>query len=121
MNTTHEATLLFPIRHELYLIDCNNVLYLEADDHYTHVYYLSGAHFMLPFCLATVTDKIVNTFSQESFLVRVGRKFVINMHAIFHINTVKEVLLLMDAHGGNHSIHLPKKTLRELMDKMGNV
>lgn len=25
--------LLFPIQKELYLLDCNNILYMQADDH----------------------------------------------------------------------------------------
>lgn len=112
--------LLFPIQKELYLLDCNNILYMQADDHYTFVYYLSGVRFMIPFGLSKVTDRIMGNFPNQRFLVRLGRKFVVNLRAIFHVNTVKEVLLLTDNFGRNHTIHVPKDTLRDLIVKMGN-
>lgn len=101
---------------ELYVVDCNSVMYLQADDHYTHVNYLSGAHFMVPFGLSVVEDAIAANCVGDKFLVRLGRKYIINIKAIIHINTVKQVVLLADAHGNNHSLHLPKPILRSLID-----
>lgn len=109
------TSIKFSIRNELYIVNCNNVLYLQADDHYTQVYYPSGAHFMIPFGLSHVMEKVCLVLSEDPFLKRVSRKFVVNVRAIFHINTMKEVVLLSDAHGGNHEIHVPKKTLQDLM------
>jgi hypothetical protein len=105
---------------ELYVIDCDVVMYLQADDHYTIVNYLSGAHFMVPFGLSVLEDSIQECCSNDKFLVRLGRKYIINIRAIFHINTVKQVVLLSDAHGNNHSLHLPKPILRSLIDLLSN-
>ena len=33
---------------EVFLIDLDLVLYFQSDDHYTHVYYTLGSHFILP-------------------------------------------------------------------------
>ena len=104
---------------ELYVVDCEKVMYLAADDHYTHVYYLTGAHFMVPFGLSEVMDTVDKVFPDEPFLLRLGRKYVVNLHAVFHANTVKQVLTLSDSNGNNHSLHLPKATLRQLIDIMG--
>lgn len=109
----------FSTYNELFVLDCEKVIYLEADDHYTHVYYLTGAHFMVPFGLSDVMDVIDKVFSDDPFLVRLGRKYVVNLRAVFHVNTVKQVLMLSDSHGNNHSLHLPKATLRQLIDIMG--
>lgn len=39
---------------ELYRIDTSLILYFEADDHYTNVYYANGTHFVIPFGLSKV-------------------------------------------------------------------
>lgn len=118
LNNTQIPTVMFPIKNELYIIHCNSVLYMQADDHYTLVYYLSGAHFMIPFGLSKVMERVWTVLGKDSYLVRVSRKFVVNLRAVFHINTVKEVVLLSDAHGVNHEIHVPKKTLHDLIPLM---
>lgn len=112
------AKIAFPAHNELYVVDCDSVLYMKADDHYTQVYYQSGEHFLLPFGLSSIEDKLVKTFADECFLQRVGRTYIINTHAIFHINTVKEVVLLTDGSGTTHSIRISKQALRNLMDKI---
>ena len=98
----------------MYIVDCEKVIYLEADDHYTHVHYLTGAHFMVP----EVMSSVDNVLSNDSFLLRLGRKYVVNLRAVFHVNTVKQVLVLSDNHGNSYSLNLPKATLRQLIDIM---
>ena len=107
---------------EMYVINCNSVLYMQADDHYTHVTYISGAHFMVPFGLSKVEQYLHALDADERFLIRVGRKYIINIHHVFHVNTVKQVILLADANGKNHSLTLPKQILRNLIEMLsGNV
>lgn len=111
-----KTKITFSTYNELYVVDCYNVMYLEADDHYTHVYYLTGAHFLIPFGLSEVMEPITHALGDDCFLLRLGRKYVVNTHVVFHINTVKQVLLLTDMQGNSHSLHLPKTTLRSLID-----
>ena len=113
------STISLCAHNELYVIDCNKVMYMQADDHYTHVYYLSGNHFMVPYGLSTVMGLLDEKFPDEPFLIRVGRTYVINTRVVFHINTVKQIVVLADSHGNNHSIHLPKQILRDLIESLG--
>ena len=108
----------FSLHNELFVIDCEKVLYMQADDHYTHVYYQSGLHFMLPFGMSKVTEAVEKAMGEERFLQRFGRKFLINLRCIFHVNTVKQTLLLADAQGRSISLTLPKQTLRALIDML---
>lgn len=110
------TTVSFSSHNELYVVDCESVLYMQADDHYTHVFYLSGAHFMMPFGLSEVTQVVCRALEGDRYLLRLGRKYIVNTRAIFHINTVKQSLMLTDANGNNVSIRLPKQTLREMID-----
>ena len=105
-------------RDEVFFVDLDRVLYLKADDHYAHVYYTSGAHFMVPFSLGRLEEMVIATLGADSYMRRLGRKYVVNTRCVFSINTVREQLSLADAHGKIENIHLPKLVLRELIDAL---
>lgn len=90
---------------------------MEADDHYTQVYYQLGTKFLVPFGLAEINNKILDGFMGE-FLFRVGRSYIINVRSVFHINIIKNEIFLADAIGKHHSLHISKQALRELMGKL---
>lgn len=100
---------------EMYIIDPSRVLYMQADDHYTHVYYSSGNYFMVPFGLSKVEAVVSEHLGEKPFLVRLGRKYIVNTHRVFHVNFMKQVLQLSDDSGTNHSLRIPKPVLRGLM------
>lgn len=100
---------------ELYRIDLEKVMYFQADDHYTHVYYTTGTHFLVPFGLSKVEMAVSGALPDDKYLMRLSRKYIINVRCIFHVNMLKQVVVLSDDHGTNHSIHLPRPTLRLLM------
>jgi len=102
----------------MYVIDLDRVIYLQADDHYTHVYYTSGTHFMVPFGLSKVEAAISGKLSDDKFLVRLGRKYIVNTRRVFHVNSVKQVVQLTDDHGTNHALRLPKPILHMLMQML---
>lgn len=111
--------LCFSVYGELYVVDLDIVLFFQADDHYTHVYYTSGTHFMIPFGLSKVEAALTERLAHKNNFVRLGRKYIVNTCRVFHVNVAKQVLLLTDDHGTNHSLHLPKPVLRLLMDMLG--
>lgn len=110
--------LCFGLYDELYVIDMEQVMYFQADDHYSHVYYASGAHFMLPFGLAKVEEAIAGRGDGDGTFVRLGRKYIVNMRRIFHISTMKQILMLSDNSGNTLSIHVPKPVLRTLIETL---
>lgn len=105
---------------ELYRIELENVLYFQADDHYTIVYYTSGTHFMMPFGLSKVEAAISEIMTDNKFLVRLSRKYIVNLMRVFHINVLKQVLVLNDDSGSNVTLRLPKQTLRILIGMIDN-
>lgn len=110
-----QAKLRFSVYGELYVVDLNQTMYFKADDHYTHIYYTSGTHFMIPFGLSKVEDAIHEKQLFCKRFVRLGRTYIVNIGCIFHVNAMKQVLFVSDSRGVNHSIHLPKPVLRTLM------
>lgn len=113
-----ESILCLSAYDELYLIDLDKVLYLQADDHYTDVYYVSGAHFLLPFGLVKIEARLASLDKDRFRLIRLGRKYIVNIRRVFRINTVKETLFLMDDLGNNVPLHISKPVLRSLIDDM---
>ena len=103
-----ENKLCFSVYGELYVVDLDRMLYFEADDHYTHVYYSSGTHFMIPFGLAKVEAALSNKGRAGDAFLRLGRKYI--------VNAVKQVAVLADDHGTNYTLRLPKPVLRMLME-----
>lgn len=101
---------------ELYLINLDIVLYFQADDHYVHVFYTTGTTFMISFGLSKIETILSEQYaSGQSPFLRLGRKYIINTRYLFHINTVKQIILLTDAHGNNHSLHISKPVLRNVI------
>lgn len=70
---------------------------------------------MIPFGLSKVEEAIHKKPLFCKQFVRLGRTYIVNLGSVFHINAVKQVLLVSDNHGVNHTIHLPKPVLRSLM------
>lgn len=108
----------FSVYGELYVVDLDSTLYFEADDHYTHIHYASGTHFMIPFGMAKVEAAVAERLGPDAFIVRLSRKYMVNTRRIFHINTIKQVAVLTDDHGSNLTLHLPKHVLRTLIDTL---
>lgn len=105
---------------DLYIVDLDRIVYFEADDHYVNAYYDSNMHFMLPFGLSFVEDAIKSLNSENSFLVRLGRKHIINVKRLFHINMLKQELMLVNEHAKFHILHVSKPALHELMERIKN-
>lgn len=101
---------------ELYIIDLNRVLFMQADDHYTHVHYSADIHFMVPSGLGAIEERIAPKI--KSYLIRLGRKYIINTHHIYRISTIKGCVCLFDANGNTVSLPISKPILRSLIELM---
>ena len=113
---TQQKRLCLNGHDELYIIDLNRLLYLQADDHYTDVYYSTGAHFLVPFGLVKIEERIAAMPDAKIYLLRLGRKYIVNTNRIFRINTTKELLYLADDEGNTLSLHVSKPVLRSLLE-----
>lgn len=106
---------------DLYLIDLSNVVYFMADDHYTHVYYSSKTHFLVPFGLSKIEERLIEQQSVEGKnFMRLGRKYIVDLRRVFHISVSKQQLFLFDDTGTNFLLQVSKPVLRglhELLEK----
>ena len=112
------TTLSLSAHDELYIIDLEKVIYMQADDHYTHIYYSSTVHFMVPYGLGEIEQRLSDIPHVKEQFIRLGRKYIINLRLIFRISTIKETLSLTDAHNDTIEIHVSKPVLRSLIELM---
>ena len=115
--TLNQPRLVLKGHDEIYLINLHDVLYFLADDHYAHVYYASGYHCMVPWGLSLIESLLQEMEDDTSFMMRLSRKYIINMEYVQRVNTVKELLMLLDSHGNAVTLHVAKTALRENMEK----
>ena len=118
MPTPPVTTLSLSAHDELYIIDLDKVIYMQADDHYTHVFYSSTVHFMVPYGLGEIEQRLSDIPHVKEQFIRLGRKYIINLRLIFRISTIKETLSLTDAHNDTIEIHVSKPVLRSLIELM---
>lgn len=115
-NRLMSTVICFSVYGELYRIDLEKVMYFQSDDHYTHIYFLSGFHCLIPFGLSKVESAIDEALGESKYHLRLGRKFIINLKAVFHVNALKQSVIFTDDKGTTATIYLPKPVLRTLMD-----
>ena len=99
---------------EIYLINPHEILYIQAEDHYSQVVYYSGLSFMLPHGLGQLDE--VFKRNGADFLKRFGRRFIVNTNHIVYASTLKQILVLGDATGKRHNLKISKPVLREFID-----
>lgn len=100
---------------ELYMVSLSEILYIQADDHYCQVRYVSGVTFMLPYGLGQV-EEMIRRAAKGSHLVRLGRRYIVNTDRILYVSTAKQSLVLVDSMGAKHDLRVSKPILRGLID-----
>lgn len=110
-------------RDELYIIDLEQVLYFEAEDHYAHIYYASGYNTMIPFSLSTIETHL------ESYphIIRAGRGYIINTKHIFRLNRIKQSITFLNKapqekpNQSEKSIKLPRDVIKDILQKLNEL
>ncbi len=112
------GSLYLTTHDELHIVDLEKVIYMQADDHYTHVFYSSSVHFMIPYGLGEVEARLADIPNAKLQYIRLGRKYIINTKTIFRVSTIKETLSLNDVDKGTIELHVSKPVLRSLIELM---
>lgn len=119
-NGNEPLRLYLNMHDELYVIDLEQTAYFMADDHYTHVYYIGGVRFMVPFGLSRIEERFVLMAVHNPHpFKRVGRKYIVNTSLIHNINVTKQTLTLM-AGGKMLALQMSKPVLRDLLTEVAS-
>ena len=80
----HKSNMCLILCGEIYMLNLDDALLFEADDHYTEIHNLYGNKIMVPFCLGEIEREIRTRFPDHNNLVRMGRKYIINKNRVFY-------------------------------------
>lgn len=111
----HKSNMCLILCGEIYMLNLDDALLFEADDHYTEIHNLYGNKIMVPFCLGEIEREIRTRFPDHNNLVRMGRKYIINKNRVFHMNALKQTVSLYGSNGQVVVLNVSKPALKSLM------
>ena len=89
----HKSNMCLILCGEIYMLNLDDALLFEADDHYTEIHNLYGNKIMVPFCLGEIEREIRTRFPDHNNLVRMGRKLLLSGKTFSNKNNLGLTLL----------------------------
>lgn len=94
-------------------LDC--LMYVEADGNYSKIVTKDGRERLVLLQLGQVEDLIADQIDEfEGEIVRLGRKFIVNLNYIHVIDIAKQVLVVSDCAGSYYKLEPSKDALVKL-------
>lgn len=118
MNTKTEF-IYFKSRDELLRVDLTSIIYFEADGNYTKFVSANGLTTMVFINLGGVEKLLSLQHKYKGTLfrfARVGKSYIVNLHYIYKINTLKQELIMSDQRTFSQTISMSKIALKKLKE-----
>ena len=110
--------LLFNTRDELIRVNLKYVVYFEADDNYTHIYFSNGVKASL-LCTLSNMEQLIDEKMKKQVqpFIRIGKRYIVNSSCIFQINTLRKKLFLTSFNSPQlYTLSVSKEALKKLKD-----
>ena len=106
----------FSTRDDLYRINVDRIVFFVSDKNYTVLQLSNGKTLMFTFSLQKMQEYIVKSLGADaSVFARVGRSHIVNLSYIYHIDIIKQKLVLFAEHEAvEYTIPVSKDALRSL-------
>lgn len=108
--------LLFNTRDELVRVSLRHVVYFEADGNYTQIFFKNGQKVTILYSLAKLEALLDETLrGKKQPFIRIGKRYIINSASVFHINTLRQRLVLTNFDTSNvYTLSVSKEALKSL-------
>ena len=117
--TTDKTYIFFNSRDELQRIDVSKIVYFEADGNYTDIVMVNKLKASICMNLGEMEKAIAEQIGEESrHFMRIGKRFIINMHYVYSINVLKQQLILSDYDHFAFQVNISKEALKKMKDLM---
>lgn len=110
------AYLQFNTRDEFYRVPVSGIVFFVADKNYTILQLVNGKTLLFTFSLQKMQEYIISSLgaSARSF-ARVGRSHIVNLSYVYHIDIMKQRLVLYaERESLEYTIPVSKEALRSL-------
>ena len=108
-------------RDELLRIDCSKIVYMEGDGNYTTIVLVNKLKATVGMNLAEMQRFISERMKERaSFLVRIGKRFIVNVNFIHKINVLHQSLTVTDGVHFAFQLGISKEALKQMKVLMLN-
>lgn len=115
------AYLYINTRDELLRIDCSKIVYIEGDGNYTTIVLVNNLKASVCMNLAEMQRLISDKLQEQaSFLVRIGKRFIVNANFIHRINVLHQSLTVTDGTHFAFQLGISKEALKQMKTLMLN-
>lgn len=118
-SNSEKSIIYFNTRDEMLKVNLRNVVYFQADRNYTDVFFINGAHATLTLGLVNIEKMLDEPHLRGNVppFIRIGRGFIVNPQFIFHINALKQELVLTDTRfSAIYKLQVSKDALKKLKE-----
>lgn len=106
-------------RSELIRIDCSKVVYMEGDGNYTTIVLVNKLKATICMNLSEVQRAISENLKERaSFLVRIGKRFIINANFIHRIDIQHHSMTITDGVHFAYQLGISKEALKQTKSLM---
>lgn len=111
--------LYFNSRDQLLRIEISRILYFESDGNYTNIVCTGRVKGMLGINLMQ-TERLLSERLKEKArgFVRIGKRYIVNLHYVYQINTLKQRIVLTDYQTVVAQIEVSKEALKKLKEAL---
>ena len=114
-----QQIIYFNSRDKLIRLDFAKMVYIEGDGNYSYIVMSNKAKVCICMNLAHMEQHLATQLNEQSKrLMRIGKRFIVNMNYIFQVDLQKQVLMLSDFENFVYQLPISKealKTVKELM------
>lgn len=106
-------------RDELHRFDCSKIVYMEGDGNYTNIVLVNKLKASVCMNLSEMQRLISESLKERaSMFIRIGKRFIINVNFIYHINVLRQFITVTDGVHFAFQLGVSKVALRQLKDLM---
>lgn len=117
--TTDNLFIFFNSRDELVRINTSRIVYFEADGNYTDIVMVNKLRASICMNLGEMEKALEAQIGDDAkIFMRIGKRFIINMHYVYSINVLKQQLILSDYDHFAFQVSISKDALKKMKELM---
>lgn len=102
-------------RDEFFRVDISKIVYFESDGNYTAMVLSNKIKATLSMNLGQMQEVLTQSLKEKaSMFARVGRRHIVNLNYVCHIQILRQYLTLSDGQNFDYRLDVSKDALRRL-------
>ncbi len=117
MNTQIHTFLYMNSRDEFYRVDISKIVYFEADGNYTNFQLGNKQKGVVSMNLSQMQAFLSERLREKaSIFARIGKRYIINLTYVYHIEVLRQRLMLSDGEMFAYTLSVSKEALKKLKE-----